>query len=187
MVLNMTRAGPSPIFLGRAWGQGYLFSFSSSSLPLSFSPSCAFPSSLFSSIPPFLLFLLPQHSAHCASFSTASKMFSCGFPDSSIHLWSQLPGATTPPTSHHVTSTHHHYHTPSNQPIGLQNSSCSDHCVLLGHYGPVYSTCFDSVGQYMLSASEDTTVRLWHTQRRSSAVCYRGHAYPVWDVAFRLG
>ena len=125
-------------------------------------------------------------SAHCTSFSPASKLFSCGFQDSSVHLWSQLPGATAPPpSSNHMTSTHL-LHATSNQPIGLRKKgSCSDHCVLLGHHGPVYSTCFNSTGQFLLSASEDSTVRLWHTGRCSSAVCYRGHAYPVWDVNFR--
>ena len=124
-------------------------------------------------------------SVHCASFSSASKDFCCGLSDSSIHLWSQLPMETTD----HMTTTCHQGHTPlSHQPIELQRSTGSrsslEHHVLLGHHGSIYSTCFNSSGQFLLSASEDCSLRLWDVRRQSSVVCYRGHAYPVWDVSF---
>ena len=56
---------------------------------------------------------------------------------------------------------------------------------LLGHCGAVYSTCFDGRAGYLLSSSEDCTIRLWDVDSRSCAVCYHGHQYPVWNVAFR--
>ena len=56
---------------------------------------------------------------------------------------------------------------------------------LMGHHGPVYGACFSAKGQYLLSSSEDCTVRLWDVDKRSCVVCYRGHQYPVWNVAFR--
>ena len=112
-------------------------------------------------------------SAHCAMFSTASRQYACGFADSSLHLWSLLPGATTSPSPNHMTTESHASH------------SVPDHKVLLGHHGPVYGACFSSNGQFLLSTSEDCTIRLWNVQRRSTVVSYRGHAYPVWDTAFR--
>ena len=127
--------------------------------------------------PPSPPSLPPSPSVHCASLSGSPKLFCCGLSDSSIHIWSQLPGETN-----HMTNSH--------QPIGLQRirtSSCttsSVHHILLGHFGPVYGTCFNATGQHLLSASEDCCVRLWDVQKHRCLVCYRGHAYPVWDVTF---
>ena len=118
--------------------------------------------------------LLCPPSVHCAALSTSSELFCCGLANSSIHVWSQLPGTTT--SADHLRGS-------SSQPIGLQTTS--SHRVLLGHYRPVYSTGFSNSGQYLLSSSEDCTVRLWDVHRKQALVCYRGHAYPVWDVAFR--
>ena len=56
---------------------------------------------------------------------------------------------------------------------------------LRGHRGAVYSVCFNSKGQYLLSSAEDCTVRLWDVDKRSCVVCYHGHQYPVWNVTFR--
>lgn len=55
---------------------------------------------------------------------------------------------------------------------------------LVGHSGPVYSTSLSPEGQYLLSASEDATVRLWHLESKRNLVVYKGHSHPVWDVAF---
>ena len=112
-------------------------------------------------------------SIHCAAFSVASRLYVCGFADSSLHVWSQLPGGTARTNLSHTSEESHHH------------SVTGDHCILFGHHGPVYGTCFSSNGQFLLSTSEDCSVRLWNVQRRSCAVSYRGHAYPVWDAAFR--
>ena len=59
---------------------------------------------------------------------------------------------------------------------------------LIGHSGPVYSVSFDPVGgsatppRYLLSASADTTTRLWSLDTFTNVVAYRGHQNPVWDV-----
>jgi transcription initiation factor TFIID subunit 5 len=55
---------------------------------------------------------------------------------------------------------------------------------LVGHSGPVYSTSFSPEGQHLLSASEDSTIRLWHLETKKNLVIYKGHNYPVWDVSF---
>lgn len=37
---------------------------------------------------------------------------------------------------------------------------------------------------YLLSSSEDGTIRLWSLQTFTCLVGYKGHNYPVWDVSF---
>ena len=82
----------------------------------------------------------------------------------------------------------------------------SNHTVLRGHSGPVYSLDVTQNGRHVLSASEDTsgaccvplpvssllcspvappTVRLWDLTRSECVTAYHGHAYPVFDVALR--
>lgn len=59
---------------------------------------------------------------------------------------------------------------------------------LIAHSGPVYSLSFDPVPgpaaapRYLLSASADTTVRLWSLETYTNLVVYRGHREPVWAV-----
>lgn len=107
----------------------------------------------------------------------------CGFADSSIHLWSQLPEGA----DHFTDMARPH-------PIGLPagghralagHSSSGGYRTLTGHSGPVYSTCFSDMGTFLISGSEDSTVRLWDLQRHANVVGYHGHTYPIWDVSFR--
>lgn len=59
---------------------------------------------------------------------------------------------------------------------------------LIGHSGPVYALSFDPINgsagppKHLLSASADTTVRLWSMDTLTNVVAYRGHQNPVWDV-----
>ncbi|PWZ19208.1 Transcription initiation factor TFIID subunit 5 [Zea mays] len=53
-----------------------------------------------------------------------------------------------------------------------------------GHSGPVYSAAFSPFGDFLLSPSSDSTIRLWSTKLNANLVCYKGHNYPVWDVQF---
>ena len=115
--------------------------------------------------------LHPPCSVHCAAFSAASRQYACGFADSSLHVWSLSPGATSTSSSSFT--------------MDSSVRSTVEHSVLLGHHAPLYGTCFSSDGHFLLSTSEDCSVRLWNVQRKSSVVSYRGHSYPVWDAAFR--
>ena len=123
--------------------------------------------------------LVSHSSANCAAFNSKNSLFCFGFSDSSLCLWPELQLAMGHMTSHDPT-TSNSMTTTSNQ--NLPNSSIQP---LLGHRGAVYGTCFNSRGQYLLSSSEDCTVRLWDVERRSCVVCYHGHQYPVWNVTFR--
>lgn len=53
---------------------------------------------------------------------------------------------------------------------------------LVGHSGPVYACKFSPDNQFLLSASQDGTVRMWSLCTFSSIVVYKGHYGPVWDL-----
>ncbi|KAF8389201.1 hypothetical protein HHK36_025894 [Tetracentron sinense] len=55
-----------------------------------------------------------------------------------------------------------------------------------GHSGPVYSSTFSPLGDFILSSSSDSTIRLWSTKLNANLVCYKGHNYPVWDVQVEI-
>ncbi len=44
---------------------------------------------------------------------------------------------------------------------------------LLGHSGPVFKTSFSHDNQYLLSSSQDGTVRLWHVPTQTNLMVYR--------------
>nr|CAB3266798.1 TAF5-like RNA polymerase II p300/CBP-associated factor-associated factor 65 kDa subunit 5L [Phallusia mammillata] len=51
------------------------------------------------------------------------------------------------------------------------------------HGGTVYGTCFTSKDDYLLSCSEDTTIRLWDIKDFTNKAIYNGHSYPVFSIA----
>ncbi|KAF4039200.1 WD domain G-beta repeat [Phytophthora infestans] len=57
--------------------------------------------------------------------------------------------------------------------------------VLRGHSSAVYGASFSPDNRFALTASADSTVRLWSLAARSNLVVYRSHqGAPVWDVTF---
>ena len=119
-------------------------------------------------------------SAYCATFNSNKSLFCYGFSNSSLCLWPELPSTTD-----HMTSHDHHAHTSTTAEQETASRDQPPFASLLGHQGAVYGACFNSRGQYLLSSSEDCSVRLWDVDKRSCVVCYRGHQYPVWNVVFR--
>ncbi len=102
------------------------------------------------------------YSVCCATINTKSMQCACGLADSSVHVWPHLPSSECAAT-------------PTSQVRRR----------LIGHSGPVYSTSFNANGSFLLSSSEDCSVRLWDLQQGGvCAVSYQGHSYPVWDVCF---
>lgn len=70
----------------------------------------------------------------------------------------------------------------------LRKKTGSSSIKLIGHSGPVYSLSFDPVPgpssppRYLLSSSQDATVRLWSLETYTNLVAYRGHRDPIWAV-----
>lgn len=53
---------------------------------------------------------------------------------------------------------------------------------LVGHSGPVYGVKFFSNKKFLLSCSQDTTVRLWSLDTFTEISVYRAHFFPVWCI-----
>lgn len=57
--------------------------------------------------------------------------------------------------------------------------------VLRGHSSAVYGADFSPDNRFAMTASGDSTVRLWSLAAKSNVVIYRSHeGYPVWNVRF---
>ncbi|CAN4097915.1 unnamed protein product [Withania somnifera] len=127
----------------------------------------------------FYTFVNTHNGLNCASISHDGSLVAGGFSDSSLKVWdmaklgqqtapSFLQGETDAPSSEHV----------------LGSSGGRSYTLLQGHSGPVYSASFSPYGDFLLSSSSDSTIRLWSTRLNANLVCYKGHNYPVWDVQF---
>lgn len=67
-------------------------------------------------------------------------------------------------------------------PYAKQNHAMQTN-ILRAHSDTVSCSCFSHDDQYLITGSEDKTVRLWDLSTRKNKVIYRGHNYPVWCIA----
>ena len=121
-----------------------------------------------------------------------------GFADSSLRVWDLLDDAEVAeeerqrlrlsPVDESIFPPPVQRPLPSLPSPSLSLSSSApprSRCVsLVGHSGPVYGCSLSPDGSFLLSSSEDATIRLWHLPTAANLVAYRGHQFPVWDVAF---
>ncbi|KAF5456809.1 hypothetical protein F2P56_026248 [Juglans regia] len=128
----------------------------------------------------FYTFINTHNGLNCSSISHDGSLVAGGFSDSSLKIWdmaklgqeavgSVLQGENGTTSSEHF--------------LGL-NGGKRPYTLFQGHSGPVYSATFSPLGDYLLSSSADSTIRLWSTKLNANLVCYKGHNYPVWDVQF---
>ncbi|XP_018408900.1 PREDICTED: transcription initiation factor TFIID subunit 5 [Nanorana parkeri] len=131
----------------------------------------------------FYSFLNAYQGLTAVDVTDDSSMIAGGFADSTVRVWS-----LTPRKLRSVKST---------SDLGvidkeaddvleriMDEKTSSEIKVLYGHSGPVYATSFSPDRNYLLSSSEDGTVRLWSLQTFTCLVAYKGHNYPVWDAQF---
>ncbi|KAG7192719.1 Transcription initiation factor TFIID subunit 5 [Scheffersomyces spartinae] len=102
---------------------------------------------------------------NCLEFNEDSNMIAGGFQDSYIKLWS-IDGK------------------PLKSVFKRDNHNQDNTRKLIGHSGPVYGLSFSPDNKFLLSSSEDRTVRLWSLDSYTALVSYKGHNLPVWDVKF---
>ncbi|KAH7839702.1 hypothetical protein Vadar_007575 [Vaccinium darrowii] len=128
----------------------------------------------------FYTFVNTHNGLNCSTISYDGSLVAGGFSDSSLKVWdmaklgqqtssSILQGANDSPPSEHL--------------VGEKGGK-RPYTLFRGHSGPVYSASFSPVGDFLLSSSSDSTIRLWSTKLNANLVCYKGHNYPVWDVQF---
>ncbi|KAK6912509.1 WD40 repeat [Dillenia turbinata] len=128
----------------------------------------------------FYTFINTHNSLNCSSMSHDGSLVAGGFSDSSVKVWDMaklglqadnfsaiLQGENDSATTERV--------------VGA-NGGKRSYTLFQGHSGAVYSANFSPLGDFLLSSSADSTVRLWSTKLNANLVCYKGHNYPVWDV-----
>ncbi|KPU78646.1 uncharacterized protein Dana_GF23833, isoform C [Drosophila ananassae] len=119
----------------------------------------------------------------CATFSEANTMIALGTLASSIHVFSLKPTKLVQLKSASwlkILDT---------GMAGIDKGMIDPlkkytRRTLLGHQGPVYSCCFNPEDRYLLSCSEDFSVRLWCLLSWCCIVIYPGHLSPVCHVIF---
>jgi len=68
--------------------------------------------------------------------------------------------------------------------IGFAQDDAPQLVLPIGHTAPVTSVAFSPDGKYIVSGSEDTTIKLWETDTGSEVRTFIGYGYPVYSVAF---
>lgn len=134
----------------------------------------------------------------CSTFSEDVSLMAAGFEESYVQLWS-LKGEPLRPLRGDLSLTEVRDAASLNEQRkrrkGDQDDAEADADALptrklIGHSGPVYALSFDPLGgsasapRTLLSASADSTVRLWSMDTYSALVSYRGHSGPIWDVSY---
>ncbi|ESN96553.1 hypothetical protein HELRODRAFT_189288 [Helobdella robusta] len=149
----------------------------------------------------------------CAAMSPDERFLSCGYEDSLVRVVRIAPnddgdddddviGTSATTTTSNISNNGIHSSdllppplSSSSAPSSLSSSSTSlknDMMTLFGHYGAVHGVDYFQNGsdsgessKWLFSCSADKTVRLWNTEEKRNVVVYKGHMYPVLDVASR--
>uniref|UniRef100_A0ACD5ZZP5 Uncharacterized protein n=1 Tax=Avena sativa TaxID=4498 RepID=A0ACD5ZZP5_AVESA len=128
----------------------------------------------------FYTFLNTHNGLNCSSISNDGSLVVGGFSDSSVKVWDMAktgqPAKTSSSQAQNGSSQGEH--------LSSTFEGKRPYTLFQGHSGPVYSAAFSPSGDFLLSSSSDSTIRLWSTKLNANLVCYKGHNYPVWDVQF---
>ncbi|KAH9489954.1 TAF5-like RNA polymerase II p300/CBP-associated factor-associated factor 65 kDa subunit 5L [Bulinus truncatus] len=138
----------------------------------------------------FFTFLNTYQGLCSATISDDKKKLSGCFEDSSILVWNLEPDLLTKTpaecdVSRIVLSADyiHCLEDEIKEKISNRSNQSTETAKLLGHHGPVYKSRFLSDSKtYLLSCSEDSTVRLWNLESQTNVCLYKGHSSAVWDL-----
>ncbi|CEI89162.1 hypothetical protein RMCBS344292_03530 [Rhizopus microsporus] len=119
-------------------------------------------------------------SLNCVTMTKDATLIAGGFSQSFIKIWS-LKGEKLRSLRNTINPAHVNDYNDLNR---QRERHGSDYKRLIGHSGPIYGLSFSPDNKYLLSCSEDKTVRLWSTQTYSNLVVFKGHNSPIWDVEF---
>lgn len=128
----------------------------------------------------FYTFLNTYNSLNCTSISQDGSLVAGGFSDSSLKVWDMAKMGQQVNSSSELGESD----AAANEHMPSAKGGKRPYILFQGHSGPVYSASFNPLGDFILSSSADSTVRLWSTKLNANLVCYKGHNYPVWDVQF---
>uniref|UniRef100_A0A8C2FME2 Transcription initiation factor TFIID subunit 5 n=1 Tax=Cyprinus carpio TaxID=7962 RepID=A0A8C2FME2_CYPCA len=131
----------------------------------------------------FYSFLNAYQGLTAVDFTDDSSLLAGGFADSTVRIWSVTPKKLRKVKSAGELNLIDKESDDVLERI-MDEKTASESKILCGHSGPVYSVSFSPDRNYLLSSSEDGTVRLWSLQTFTCLVGYKGHNYPVWDTHF---
>lgn len=121
--------------------------------------------------------------ALCSTVSEDSSLIAVGLSDSTVRVWPLTPfnlKQLRPP--HELEELDKEADDIYKRM--LDDAKTFDNKTLCGHSGPVYGVSFSPCRQFLLSCSEDSTIRLWSLLTWTNVCVYRSHCFPVWDVEF---
>uniref|UniRef100_A0A8C5S3E4 Transcription initiation factor TFIID subunit 5 n=1 Tax=Laticauda laticaudata TaxID=8630 RepID=A0A8C5S3E4_LATLA len=131
----------------------------------------------------FYTFLNAYQGLTAVDVTDDSSMIVGGFADSTVRVWSVTPKKLRSVKSATDLSVIDKESDDVLERI-MDEKTASELKILYGHSGPVYGASFSPDRNYLLSCSEDGTIRLWSLLTFSCLVGYKGHNYPVWDTQF---
>ncbi len=131
---------------------------------------------------------LNAETTNTVSISEDGDMASAGFADSSVRVWS-LKARAERLANDQRGSRDQLYAEMSKAPrLDSKGDRIVDnwpaYAKYVGHSGPVFRTAISNDKHFLLSASQDSSVRLWNNETSLCLAAYKGHNFPVWDVAF---
>ncbi|KAL7124514.1 hypothetical protein ABFS83_14G053400 [Erythranthe nasuta] len=130
----------------------------------------------------FYTFINTHNGLNCASISNDGSLLAGGFSDSSLKVWDMAKLGQQ--SQNLIPALQGESELTPNQNMSSSNFGGKSYTLFRGHAGPVHSATFSPFGDFLLSSSSDSTIRLWSTKLNTNLVCYKGHNYPVWDVQF---
>ncbi|KAG6420762.1 hypothetical protein SASPL_117300 [Salvia splendens] len=133
-------------------------------------------------------FINTHDSLNCASISHDGSLVAGGFSDSSLKVWDMAKLGKQNVTLYVDIDSRMSAHLQGENDLATNEPSSRaggrNYTLFRGHAGPVHSATFSPFGDFILSSSSDSTIRLWSSKLNANLVCYKGHNYPVWDVQF---